>query len=39
VNQMLKRDGISGRKTFLTERIRHQRIAAVVDYDTLFAEV
>jgi len=39
VNQMLKRDGISGRKTFLTERIRHQRTAAVVDYDTLFAEV
>jgi len=39
VNQMLKRDGISGRKTFLTERIRHQRTAAVVDYDALFAEV
>lgn len=39
VNQMLKRDGISGRKTFLVERIRHQRTAAVVDYDALFAEV
>ena len=39
VNAMLKRDGISGRKTFLVERIRHQRAVAVVDYDALFAEV
>jgi len=39
VNQMLKRDGISGRKTFLVERIRHQRAAAAIDYDALFAEV
>jgi len=39
VNAMLKRDGISGRKTFLVERIRHQRAVAVVDYDELFAEV
>jgi len=39
VNQMLKRDGISGRKTFLVERIRGQRAAAVIDYDALFAEV
>jgi exodeoxyribonuclease V alpha subunit len=39
VNAMLKRDGISGRKTFLVERIRHQRKAATMDYDALFAEV
>lgn len=39
VNAMLKRDGISGRKTFLVERIRHQRAVATVDYDALFAEV
>lgn len=39
VNQMLKRDGISGRKTFLTERITQQRNAASIDYDKLFAEV
>jgi exodeoxyribonuclease V alpha subunit len=39
VNAMLKRDGISGRKTFLVERIRHQRAAATIDYDSLFAEV
>ena len=39
VNAMLKRDGISGRKTFLVDRIRHQRAVAVVDYDALFAEV
>ena len=39
VNAMLKRDGISGRKTFLIERIRHQRAVATVDYDALFAEV
>jgi len=39
VNQMLKRDGISGRKTFLTERITQQRNAANIDYEKLFAEV
>lgn len=39
VNQMLKRDGISGRKTFLTERITQQRNAATIDYEKLFAEV
>ena len=39
VNAMLKRDGISGRKTFLVERVRHQRAVATVDYDALFAEV
>lgn len=39
VNAMLKRDGISGRKTFLVERIGHQRAVATVDYDALFAEV
>lgn len=39
VSSMLKRDGISGRKTFLLERISHQRVAATVDYDSLFAEV
>jgi len=39
VNQMLKRDGISGRKTFLVERIRHQRAVAIVDYDSIWMEV
>jgi exodeoxyribonuclease V alpha subunit len=39
VNAMLKRDGISGRKTFLVERIRHQRAVAVVDYDSIWMEV
>jgi len=39
VNAMLKRDGISGRRTFLVERICSQRMAASVDYDLLFAEV
>jgi len=39
VNAMLKRDGISGRKTFLVERIRHQRAVAVVDYDSIWAGV
>jgi len=39
VNAMLKRDGISGRKTFLVERVRHKRAVATVDYDALFAEV
>ena len=39
VQQMLKRDGISGRKTFLVERIGRQRVAATVDFDELFAEV
>jgi len=39
VMQSLKRDGISGRKTFLVERISGQRLAASVDYAGLFAEV
>lgn len=39
VNQMLKRDGITGRKTFLVERIGRERLARSVDYDALFAEV
>ena len=39
VNAMLKRDGISGRKTFLVERIRHQRAVAIVDYDSIWMEV
>lgn len=39
VNAMLKRDGISGRKTFLVERIRHQRAVATVDYDSIWMEV
>ncbi len=39
VNAMLKRDGISGRKTFLVERIRHQRAVATVDYDSIWAGV
>lgn len=39
VNAMLKRDGISGRKTFLVERIRHQRAVTVVDYESIWMEV
>ena len=39
VNAMLKRDGISGRKTFLVDRIRHQRAVATVDYDSIWMEV
>ena len=39
VNQMLKRDGISGRKTFLAERIRSIRLSREVDYSLLFSEV
>jgi exodeoxyribonuclease V alpha subunit len=39
VNAMLKRDGISGRKTFLVERIRHQRAVATVDYESIWAGV
>lgn len=39
VQQSLKRDGISGRKTFLVERIEQQRLAETVDYEALFAEV
>lgn len=39
VNAMMKRDGITGRKTFLVERITSQRAAAVVDFEDLFAEV
>ncbi len=39
VNQMLKRDGITGRKTFLVERIAGQRLAETIDHDALFAEV
>jgi len=39
VNQMLKREGITGRKTFLAERICGQRLAESVNYCELFAEV
>jgi len=39
VQQSLKRDGISGRKTFLVERIEQQRLVDTVDYEALFAEV
>jgi exodeoxyribonuclease V alpha subunit len=39
VNAMLRRDGISGRKTFLRERILGQRAAQTIDYRDLFAEV
>lgn len=39
INQMLKRDGISGRKTFLVERIRGMKQSREVDYSALFAEV
>jgi len=39
VNAMLKRDGISGRKTFLCERIGRERLVQSVDYEALFAEV
>ena len=39
VNQMLKRDGITGRKTFLAERIASQRVAETINYCDLFAEV
>ncbi len=39
VNAMLKRDGISGRKTFLTERINRMRVGAKIDYENLFADV
>lgn len=39
VTQMLRRDGISGRKTFLVERIGSERLQRSVDFDMLFAEV
>jgi hypothetical protein len=39
VNAMLKRDGISGRKTFLTERINRIRMESKIDYEKLFADV
>lgn len=39
VNQMMRRDGISNRKTFLVARINEQRGLVSVDFDELFAEV
>jgi len=39
VNAMMKRDGITNRKTMLVERISGQRLAAIVDYESLFADV
>ena len=35
----LRVDGISGRKTFLVERIQSSRLASTIDHDLLFAEV
>lgn len=39
VNAMLKRDGITNRKTLLVERIVRERFLRAVDYEDLFAEV
>jgi len=37
--QSLRKDGISGRKTFLVERISRQRLIRTIDYEELFGRV
>lgn len=39
VNAMMRRDGISGRKTFLVVEIQRLRLAYRIDYESLFGDV